>query len=95
MSAAGTATDDQQLKAQQNEVIDHLNEEHEDLIELEDSDYPIIFTDKRGIAMIAFVAVGLAFGLNQVYPFIYENKSLHEFIPISKFNSTEGDPSSN
>ena len=56
------------------------------MIELEDSEYPVIFTDKKGIAMITFVAVGLAFGLNQVYPFIYEDKSLHEFIPISNFN---------
>lgn len=36
--------------------------------------------------MITFVAIGLAFGLNQVYPFVYEEKSLEEFIPIAKFN---------
>jgi hypothetical protein len=49
-----------------------LKENHEDLIEVEESDYPIIFTDKKGIALISFVALGLAFGLNQVYPFIFE-----------------------
>jgi len=64
------------------------------LIELEESDYPIIFTDKKGIALITFVALGLSFGLNQVYPFIFEQSPPDETIPISKLNSTEGEPSS-
>ena len=72
MSAAGTATDDQLQYIQYKEDIGHLKENHEDLIEVEESDYPIIFTDKKGIALISFVALGLAFGLNQVYPFIFE-----------------------
>ena len=72
MSAAGTATDDQLQNIQYKEDIGHLKENHEDLIEVEESDYPIIFTDKKGIALISFVALGLAFGLNQVYPFIFE-----------------------
>jgi hypothetical protein len=54
------------------------------LIEVEESDYPIIFTDKRGIALISFVALGLAFGLNQVYPIIYDEGSQNEFVPNSK-----------
>jgi hypothetical protein len=83
MSATGTGTDNSPLKTSNNEDIDHLRENHEDLIEVEESDYPIIFTDKRGIALISFVALGIAFGLNQVYPFIYEDNSVAETIPIS------------
>ena len=64
------------------------------MIEVEESDYPIIFTDKKGIALISFVALGLAFGLNQVYPFIFEQGPQDESIPISKLNSTESEPSS-
>lgn len=83
MSATGTATDNSPLKTLNNEDIDHHKEGHEDLIEVEESDYPIIFTDKRGIALISFVALGIAFGLNKVYPFIYEDNSVAETIPIS------------
>ena len=78
MSAAETAASNQQQKTSlpHDDKNEHICENQCDVIELEVSEYPIIFTDKRGIALIAFVALGLAFGLNSVYPFIYDGASL-------------------
>ena len=44
-------------------------------IEIEESEYPLIFTDKKGLAMIAFVTIGLAFGFSNVYPYFKDEKS--------------------
>jgi hypothetical protein len=64
MSAAQMSTDH---KKEIDDVHECNNEEGHS-IELEESEYPLIFTDKKGLAMISFVTIGLAYGFNEIYP---------------------------
>jgi hypothetical protein len=79
MSAAHTAAD-QLMHSNDGYALEGQS------IEIEESEYPSMFTDKKGLAMISFVIIGLSYGLNQVYPYLYQNKKIELISNLS--NST-------